>query len=80
MAGMVGAIEAECAARGYDPAIVREEVINRTIGDVNVRKIIERDATWDYRSLADDLGIALPKRTSTGTSPPAQPMSPCERA
>jgi aspartate/methionine/tyrosine aminotransferase len=66
MARMVAATEAECAARGYDPQIVRQEVVNRTIGDVNVRKIEEHDATWDYRSLADDLGIAFPHETING--------------
>jgi aspartate/methionine/tyrosine aminotransferase len=66
MARMVAATEAECIARGYDPQIVRQEVVNRTIGDVNVRKIEEHDATWDYRSLADDLGIAFPQENVNG--------------
>ena len=66
MARMVAATEAECAARGYDPQIVRREIVNRTIGDVNVRKIEEHDATWDYRSLADDLGIAFPHENVNG--------------
>jgi len=66
MARMVAATEAECAARKYDPQIARQEIVNRTIGDVNVRKIEEHDATWDYRSLADDLGIALPHENVNG--------------
>ena len=66
MARMVAATEAECAARGYDPRIVRQEVVNRTIGDVNVRKIEEHDGAWDYRSLADDLGVALPYENING--------------
>jgi aspartate aminotransferase len=66
MARMVAAAEAECAARGYDPQIVRQEIVNRTIGDVNVRKIEERDSTWDYRSLADDLGVAFPGENING--------------
>lgn len=65
-ARMVAATEAECAARGYDPEIVRQEVVNRTIGDVNVRKIEEHDITRDYRSLADDLGVALPYENISG--------------
>jgi aspartate/methionine/tyrosine aminotransferase len=66
MARMVAATDAECAARGYDPKIVRQEVVNRTIGDVNVRKIEEHDAAWDYRSLADDLGVAFPYENING--------------
>jgi aspartate/methionine/tyrosine aminotransferase len=66
MARMVAAIEVECGARGYDPQIVRQEIVNRTIGDVNVRKVKEHDATWDYRSLADDLGVAFPFENING--------------
>jgi len=66
MARMVAATEAACAACGYDPRIVREEVVNRTIGDVNVRKIEEYDATCDFRSLADDLGVAFPNENVNG--------------
>ena len=66
MARMVAATEADCAARGYDPRLVRAEVVNRTIGDVNVRKIEEHDAIWDYRSLADELGVALPYEKING--------------
>lgn len=66
MARVVAALEAECQARGYDPAIVTEEISNRTIGDVNVRRILEHDLAYDYRSLADDLGIALPGEVLNG--------------
>ena len=66
MARMVAATEAECAARGYDPQIIRQEVVNRTIGDINARKIEEHDGAWDYRSLADDLGVALPYEDING--------------
>ncbi len=60
MARMVGGVTAECHTRGYPDAIITEEVVNRTIGDVNPRLIVERDATHDYRTIADDLGVALP--------------------
>jgi aspartate/methionine/tyrosine aminotransferase len=66
MARMVAATEAECAARAYDPQLIRQEVVNRTIGDINVRRIEEHDAKWDYRSLADDLGIAFPDENING--------------
>lgn len=66
MARMVSDLEAECIARGYDARVVRETISNRTIGDVNPRLIVERDATYDYRSLADDLGIAFPQENING--------------
>ena len=66
MARMVAATEAECAARGYDPQIIHQEIVNRTIGDINVRKIEEHDSAWDYRSLADDLGVAFPGESING--------------
>ncbi len=66
MARMVSALEAECMARGYDARVVRDVISNRTIGDVNPRLIVEHDATYDYRSLADDLGIALPQESING--------------
>jgi aspartate/methionine/tyrosine aminotransferase len=66
MARMVSALEAECIARGYDAQVVREAITNRTIGDVNPRLIVEHDAMYDYRSLADDLGIAFPQENING--------------
>jgi hypothetical protein len=46
--------------------VVREVISNRTIGDVNPRLIVEHDARYDYRSLADDLGIAFPQENING--------------
>jgi len=60
MARMVSAVEAECIQRNYPSKLIREEVVNRTIGDVNLRYVVEHDERYDYRTLADDLGIALP--------------------
>ncbi|MBQ0985581.1 pyridoxal phosphate-dependent aminotransferase [Streptomyces sp. F63] len=64
MARLVGDLERECAARGFHPAATRLEIVNRTIGDVNVRLITECEGEeggpGDYRLLADELGIALP--------------------
>jgi aspartate/methionine/tyrosine aminotransferase len=60
MARLVGAVEAECRTRGLPASLIRQEVVNRTIGDVNPRLIVERDARYDYRTIADDLGVALP--------------------
>lgn len=66
MARMVGAIEAECRDRGYPEALIHEGVVNRTIGDVDTRAIVEHDARYDYRTIADELGIALPGESIGG--------------
>ncbi|MET8122927.1 pyridoxal phosphate-dependent aminotransferase [Micromonospora sp. NPDC005291] len=64
MASIVRALEQECARRRLDPAATRLEIVNRTIGDVDPRLITECEGAaggpGDYRTLADDLGIALP--------------------
>ena len=64
MASIVQALERECAERQFEPAATQLEIVNRTIGDVNVRLISECDGEeggpGDYRRLADELGIALP--------------------
>lgn len=64
MARIVQELERECADRRLDPAATRLEIVNRTIGDVNVRLITECEGEaggpGDYRLLGDELGIALP--------------------
>lgn len=60
MARMVQAVEAECRRRGLPEAAIRAGVVNRSIGDVNLRLVTERDGQYDYRELADLLGVALP--------------------
>ncbi|MFI6350921.1 pyridoxal phosphate-dependent aminotransferase [Streptomyces sp. NPDC050560] len=64
MARIVGELEQDCAAREFDPDATRLEIVNRTIGDINVRRITECEGEeggpGDYRTLADDLGVALP--------------------
>lgn len=73
MARMVKEIEAICREREYPAEIVAEEVVNRTIGDVDLRRITAKDDGPEFVSLADDLGIALPGeaidgRVSTGAT------------
>src|SRR5262249_9900438 len=46
--------------RGYPPEIAATEVVNRTIGDVDLRRISAAADGPEFVSLADDLGIALP--------------------
>ncbi len=64
MARLVAELEQECRARHITEAVIRSEIVNRTIGDVNLRGITECEGEpggpGDYRLLADELGVALP--------------------
>lgn len=60
MARMVSDLIAECHAQGIPEAIIRSEVVNRTIGDIDVRRISATEDGPQYVSIADDLGLALP--------------------
>jgi aspartate/methionine/tyrosine aminotransferase len=64
MARLVAELERECYKRKIAPEIVQQEIVNRTIGDVNLRLVTECEGTPggpdDYRLLADEFGIALP--------------------
>ncbi|OOC56145.1 MULTISPECIES: pyridoxal phosphate-dependent aminotransferase [Nocardiopsis] len=70
MARIVQDLERECVERGLDPAAVRRGVVNRTIGDIDVRRITEWEGEpggpTDFRSLAEELGIALPGEDLNG--------------
>ncbi|MFF2409362.1 pyridoxal phosphate-dependent aminotransferase [Streptomyces sp. NPDC058092] len=70
MARLVDDLERECAARRFDRTATRLEIVNRTIGDVNVRLITECEGEeggpGDYRLLGDELGIALPGEDLNG--------------
>ena len=72
MARIVAELERECADRDLDPEAIRLEIVNRTIGDVDVRRITECEGEpggpQDYRLLADELGIALPGEDLNGTT------------
>lgn len=64
MARIVAELEQECRQQQIEDDIIRAEVVNRTIGDIDLRKVIECEGEaggpLDYRSLADEMGIALP--------------------
>lgn len=64
MARMVGELEQQCRDNHIDEEIIQAEVVNRTIGDVNLRRVSECEGAAggpaDYRMLADELGVALP--------------------
>ena len=64
MARMVGELEQQCRDSAIDQNILQTEIVNRTIGDVNLRDVSECEGVAggpaDYRMLADELGVALP--------------------
>lgn len=64
MASLVNELEKRCHELAIAPEVISTEIVNRTIGDVNVRLITECEGeaggTGDYRRLADELGVALP--------------------
>jgi len=64
MARIVAELEHECRQHNIAEAVIQSEIVNRTIGDVNLRLVTECEGEpggpADYRLLADELGIALP--------------------
>ncbi|HLH63995.1 MAG TPA: pyridoxal phosphate-dependent aminotransferase [Ktedonobacteraceae bacterium] len=64
MARMVQELEQRCRELHLAEEVIRSEIVNRTIGDVNLRNITEYEGEpggpRDYRLLADELGVALP--------------------
>jgi aspartate/methionine/tyrosine aminotransferase len=60
--------ETQDAARsaGITERIISREVVNRTIGDVNVRLITENIGGVDYSTIGEDLGIILPGEKIAG--------------
>ncbi len=64
MARLVSELEGRCRELHIAPEIMRSEIMNRTIGDVNLRLITECEGAsggpGDYRMLAEEIGIALP--------------------
>ena len=71
MASLVNELEQRCRELALAPEVVSTEIVNRTIGDVNVRLITECEGEaggpGDYRLLADDLGVALPGEQLAGS-------------
>jgi aspartate/methionine/tyrosine aminotransferase len=60
MARMVTELETACREQGIPDYLIATEVVNRTIGDVDLRKVSPTDDGPEFVSLADDLGLALP--------------------
>ncbi len=61
MARMVADLEAQCRELRIPAQVMATEVVNRTIGDVDVRRISARLDGPEFVTLADDMGLALPK-------------------
>lgn len=70
MARVVTELEQQCRERCIADEIMQVEVVNRTIGDVNLRLVTECEGEpggfGDYRMLADELGVALPNENIHG--------------
>ena len=71
MARMVAELEATCRDQNIPPDVIADEVVNRTIGDVDLRRVSPTQDGAEFISLADDMGLALPGeiiggRRSTG--------------
>jgi aspartate/methionine/tyrosine aminotransferase len=68
---MVADLQTACREQGMPEDLIAGEVVNRTIGDVDLRKVSPVDDGKEFVSLADDMGLALPGeviggRESTG--------------
>lgn len=68
MARMVNELLQECRAEGIPEEIVGREIVNRTIGDIDVRRISVRDDGPEFISLADEMGLALPGEIIDGVA------------
>ena len=90
MARMVADLERQCHEQGIAQEIVQSELVNRTIGDINLRLVTECEgepgSSGDYRMLAEELGIALPDENINGYVAPGatylwlrDQMMDCER-
>ncbi len=70
LAQMVAELQRQCREAGIAEEVMQTEIVNRTIGDVNLRLITEcvgeTGGAGDYRLLAEDLGIALPGENING--------------
>jgi len=64
MARLVAELEQVCREHAIEDQIIQASIVNRTIGDVDLRRVTECEGEpggrGDYRLLADELGIALP--------------------
>src|SRR5713226_3733234 len=90
MARMVAELERQCREFNIADEVMQTEIVNRTIGDINLRLVTEcvgePGGPGDYRMLAEELGIALPNEQINGYVAPGETylwlrnqMLECER-
>src|SRR5260370_39041587 len=76
MARMVAELERRCRELHITEEVMQGEIVNRTIGDVNLRLVTECEGEpggpGDYRMLAEELGIALPNEDINGYVAPGK--------
>lgn len=76
MARMVGELEQKCRELHISDVILKAGIVNRTIGDVNLRTVVEcvgePGGADDYRMLAEEMGIALPGENISGYVAPGE--------
>lgn len=64
MARLVAELQQMCREHAISEEVIQANIVNRTIGDVDLRGVTEfvgeAGGPGDYRLLADELGIALP--------------------
>ncbi len=65
-ARMVNEVISEARKAGVSNDVIAREVVNRTIGDVNVRRITEVVGGVDYSTIGEDLGLILPGERING--------------
>jgi aspartate aminotransferase len=66
MARMVADLVVECRELAIPPELMATEIVNRTIGDVDVRRISATEDGPEFVTLADDMGLALPREPIDG--------------
>ena len=90
MARLVADLERRCREFNISEEIMQAEIVNRTIGDVDLRRVTEcedePEGSGDYRLLAEELGVALPGENLHGYVAPGETyywlrnqMLECER-
>jgi aspartate/methionine/tyrosine aminotransferase len=73
MARMMSEVQAAAREAGISPRVLQRELVNRTIGDVNVRAITENVGGVDYSTIGEDLGIILPGEEIAVRGPDGHP-------
>jgi aspartate/methionine/tyrosine aminotransferase len=66
MARMVNDVVADARQLGVPEPVIAAHVVNRTIGDVDVRRITEVYNGVDYSTIGEDLGVILPGEVING--------------